>query len=70
MILNRRLEFAIISPYLDKKYKNLTPEKYLPFEWEKDFQEQDLKTRKFKTTKEMKAMWDKIDEKDHPFSTN
>ena len=35
MILNRDLEFAIISPHLSEKHKNLTAERYKPFSWER-----------------------------------
>lgn len=59
MTLNRDLEFAMISPYLDKKHKNLTPQKYKPFPWESEQDSAGLKS--YKTKEELQAIWDKID---------
>lgn len=59
LVLNRRLEFAIIAPHLDKKHKSLTPEKYMPFAWEN---EQDLEDRKFFTAEEKAAIAKKLEQ--------
>lgn len=58
--LFRELEFAFIGPYLDKKHKNLTAQKYKPFAWEKPIN--NIQNKKPKTREELKAYWDKIDQ--------
>lgn len=59
MVLNRRLEFAIVAPYLDKA-KKLTEQTWRPFDWEKETTNQPVE-RTFKSKAEMRALWDKID---------
>lgn len=61
MVLNRELEFAIISPYLDKKHKNLTPQKYKPFIWEQP--EAPILDKKLKTKEELQEIWTRVDAK-------
>lgn len=59
MTLNRDLEFAIISPYLDKKLGIKTIQDYKKFEWEN---EGDVAAeRVFKSKKEIAAIWQKIE---------
>lgn len=61
MILNRDLEFAIISPYLDKKSGMKTAQDYKKFTWEVETPEL-AEGRKFKTKAEIKAIWGKSEE--------
>ena len=59
MTLARELEFAVISPYLDKKDRHLTPQKYKPFSWE---QPEERKIKKRMTAKEHQEIWKKFDQ--------
>jgi len=59
MTLQRELEFAVISPYLDKKNKHLTPQKYKPFAWK---QSEKRKIKKRMTAKEHQDIWKKFDQ--------
>ena len=56
----RDLEFAVVSPYLDKKHNIKTVQDYKKFTWETE-NEQPEPNRKFKTEAEIKAIWQKID---------
>ena len=59
LVLNRRLEFAIIAPHLDKKHKSLTPEKYMPFAWENV---QGVEDRRFFTAEEKAVIAKKLEQ--------
>lgn len=59
-MLNRDLEFAIISPYLDKKHNIKSVTDYKKFYWETE-ENQVQENRKFKTQEEIKAIWQKVD---------
>jgi len=56
LILNRDLEFAIVSPYLDKKSKIKNSTDYKTFYWEVETPE---KERVFKTPEQLAAIWQK-----------
>jgi hypothetical protein len=56
MILNRDLEFAIVSPYLDKQSGIKTAQDYKKFSWEVETLELS-EGRKFKTKAEIAAIW-------------
>lgn len=64
LVLNRDLEFAIISPYLDSKKPNCpkTPKEYKPFYWEVENNQPEA-GRKFKSKAEVAASFKKIDAK-------
>jgi hypothetical protein len=56
MVLNRDLEFAIVSPYLDKKSGIKTIQDYKKFSWEVETPAL-ADGRKFKTKAEIAAIW-------------
>lgn len=60
MILNRDLEFAFISPYLDKKHNIKSAKDYKTFAWEVENPELEA-GRKLKTKEEIAAIWQKVD---------
>ena len=56
LILNRDLEFAIVSPYLDKKLNIKTITDYKKFEWENEGEAVE-EERVFKSKEELAAIW-------------
>lgn len=61
-VLLRDVEFAAISPYLPEDKKNLTPETYKPFAWEKTPVDKPVKRL---SKEEQQKIWAKIDKQNN-----
>ena len=59
-VLLRDIEFAVVQPYLDKKYSNYTAAQYKPFEWEVKTTDKEEK-RTFKNKAERLKFWQNVD---------
>lgn len=59
LILNRRLAFTFVSPYL--KDKNLTEEKWMPLYFEKQKTSKEYLEQQIELVEKQKAFWAKVD---------
>lgn len=55
----RELVFAISAPHLDRKYKDITKQEFMPFNWDEQPKQVPKQTAKQKA--EMFKKWDKLE---------